>query len=99
MPRENADEEMSDRRHFSARELSLLIAFLMNFAGIVWGAAIVSKTVNDLKDATNDLTTTTKDMARDITQIKIDYLSRINVLETRVDNNEHSINELQQKVR
>lgn len=99
MAKESVDEEMSDRRHFSARELSLLIAFLMNFAGIVWGAAIVSKTVNDLKEATRDLTATTKDMARDITQIKIDYLSRINVLETRVNNNEHSISELQRKVR
>lgn len=95
-------DDMSDRRHVNLRELLTLAVLLLNFGGfggIVWGAAVVSKSVNDLKDATADLKVTTKGMATDITQIKIDYLTRMNVLETRVTANERVISELRAKVR
>lgn len=90
---------MSDRRNLSVRELGILVTLMLNFGGLVWAAAITSKTVGDLKDVTKDLTTTTRGMSTDITQIKIDYLSRLNALEIRVSANERTINDLNKKVR
>lgn len=72
---------MSDRRSISFKEYVPLAVLLINVCALVWGAARLSKSVDDLQASVVDLRVTTRGLVTDIAGIKIDYNARIRVLE------------------
>lgn len=77
------DRTMIDRRSLSLREVVMLATLLLNFGGLVWGAATITRTVAELQVAVSNLTSTVRGLAEDIASIKVDYNARIRVLEDR----------------
>ena len=74
-----------DRRGLSIKEFMAFATILVNICALVWGAAKISATVDDLKTTVIELHHTTERMAQDIAAIKIDYNARIEVLESKLN--------------
>jgi hypothetical protein len=80
------DEEDNDERRsrkFSFREMALLCTLLLNFGGLIWGAATMHSNLIQVQIAVDNLNRTAVDMIRQITDVKIEYNARIAVLESR----------------
>lgn len=90
---------MPDRRHFGLRDLSTMVLLLLNFGGIVWGAATMSSSLRTLKETTDRLTHTMEQTTSKMESIQLDYSSRMAVLENRVSANEREIDDIRRKVR
>lgn len=73
-----------ERRSLSLREIAMLFTLLLNFSGLVWGAAKLSDTVESLETTVSELNSTVKRLTIDLVNIQIDYNARIKVLEDRV---------------
>lgn len=74
------DSEWKSRR-FSMREILTFVTVVTNICALVWGAAKLSDSVENLQSAVKQLQATSAGMAHDIADIKIDYNARIRVLE------------------
>lgn len=74
-----------DRRRWHLRDVIPLVIIVTNIAALVWGAAKMSDSIDDLKVTVSDLRVTTRGLAADIANVKIDYNARIKVLEDRYD--------------
>jgi hypothetical protein len=72
-----------DRRNLSTKELLTFITILINISALVWGAAKISATVDNLNESVVDLRATTRKLVSDIAEIKIDYNARLEVLESK----------------
>jgi hypothetical protein len=63
------------------REMAMLLTLLLNFGAIVWGAATLSATVAELRQAVSAINTTISQLSNDMNELKVDHTSRLNVLE------------------
>lgn len=94
-----SNDEMSDRRHFSMRDMATSVVLLMNFGGLVWGAATMSNSLKTLRETTDRLDKTVSAVTTKMETIQLDYSSRMAVLENRVSANERQIVEINQRTR
>lgn len=67
---------------WGVREWAVVVTMLMNFGGIVWGAAVMHSSVGRLEEAVLKLNLTTGSLVADIARIQIDYNARLSVLES-----------------
>lgn len=82
------DETSRERRHITFREIVSPVVLLMNFGGIVWGAATMSGSVTQLKESVTDLKLVARDLGERLSAIKEDYGARIRILELKVESKE-----------
>lgn len=80
---EEEEARMAERRRLMMRDILPMAVLLINICALVWGAAKMSSSIDDLKTTVADLRTTTRNLATDIADVKIDYNARIKVLEDR----------------
>jgi uncharacterized small protein (DUF1192 family) len=66
------------------REWAGIITMLLNFGGLIWGAAIMYASVSDLRKAVTDLNATSSQIVHDLTSVKVEYHARISVLEAEI---------------
>lgn len=96
---DNEEVRVSDRRHYGIRELSSTVLLLLNFGGIVWGAATMSGSLKNLRETTDKLSHTLEQTTTKMETIQLDYSSRMAVLENRVSAAERELSDLNQRVR
>lgn len=75
--------DLVDRRHYGMRELAVVVALLLNFGGIVWGAATLSASVTQLQVAVGSLNSTAAQFRTELSQMREDYGARLRILEDR----------------
>ncbi len=82
----NDDTEVNvgERRQLTLREFSTLVLLLLNFGGIVWGAATMSNSILQLRTSVAELRAVSQSLVSDLVAIKVDYNARIRVLEDRM---------------
>lgn len=68
---------MTERRHYGIREYSFILALMMNFGGLVWGAATLKGAVDAIDDSSRELKVT-------ITAQHRDYDLRLRVIESEL---------------
>lgn len=73
-----------ERRHISAREITSTFLLLMNFGGLVWGAATMSSSVKQLEASIIKLNTFADGLTLQMAQVREDYGARIRLLEFQV---------------
>lgn len=73
-----------DRRHAPLRDIVGAVVLIMNFGGLVWGAATMSGSVTQLKESVDDLRGVAKDLSGQMSSIREDYGARIRILELQL---------------
>lgn len=68
-----------DRRSVGIREIAVILTLLLNFGGLVWGAAVMASSVSDLKFAVDKINNIIDVFASKINN----HDGRIQVLEDR----------------
>lgn len=84
MSERQGDEKVSDRRHYGPREYVILATLILNFGGLVWGAATLAASVTELRESVNMLNRTSVKVLEDLSQLKIEYNARLSVMEDRM---------------
>lgn len=82
---------LPDRRQLSFRDLSTLFVFLLQFGGIVWAVSAFKNSVDNLQSSFDDLRLTVKQSNVELTNIRLDYNTRVTVLESRVTKLERDV--------
>jgi hypothetical protein len=80
--------EVTERRALTLREIVMVLTLLLNVGGLIWGAAKITSTVDDLTKTTSRLDNTVSSMATIVTNMQVEYNARIRVLEDRTSRKE-----------
>ena len=87
MNESRSDQELNALRSISVRELAIVATLMLNFGGIVWGAATLNAAVNDLQMSVQRINTVVSQLASDMIRLNIDHTERIRALETITEHN------------
>lgn len=96
---EPAEDGVAERRHLTFREVVQALTLLLNFGAVIWGAAKISSAVQTLQNTTANLGSTMKDISIQMETVKIDYSTRMGIIETRMIAAEKAIEDLNKKER
>ena len=80
---DSQEAKMNDRRTNNWRDVALALALLSNFGALVWGAATIKSSVDQLQGSVQDLNKTTATIVTDLAAVKVEYNARLSVLEDR----------------
>lgn len=74
---------VSERRRWNMKDIAVFITLILNFSGIIWFAAKMDSSLQNLGVAVGKLDRTVEQVVEDLIDIRVEYNRRLGVLEDR----------------
>lgn len=81
------EQELKTLKSISFRELAIIFTLMLNFGGVIWGAATLNAAVSDLENTVHRINASIAELSRDLMKLNIEHTERIRALEAITEHN------------